>query len=394
MKKALLILIPLFAMIAVGLGQLGFQENSEPEVFAFGLPEDTTKKSDDIPSNNPKTTALDKKVDSTALHYFQRGLPVGLSIGILKNGKVSFYGYGETAKGNNIVPNPSTIFEIGSVTKTFTATILALAIGEGKIKLNDPVNKYLPDSIPKLEFEDQPVTILTLANHTSSFPRMPANFHSTIKNEKDPYASYTLHDLYSSLHDLTLTRKPGSKLEYSNFAVGLLGTILQKEYRKTYEQLLLVNLTRPLGMRDTRVNLRKKDSAHFATGYDQRGEYNGPWNLTSPFAGAGAIRSTARDMLKYGAAEMDQANPPASIKKAMALTKSITFENGGNRIGLGWFYQRWEGNDILFHNGGTGGFASFLAIDPQKKFAVVILSNCGIIVDNEGYQLISWLEKN
>jgi len=394
MKKALLILISLFAMIAVAHGTLGFQENSEPEVVAFGSPEDTTKKSDDIPSNNPKITALDKKVDSAALHYFQRRLPVGLSIGILKNGKASFYGYGETAKGNNIVPDPSTIFEIGSVTKTFTATILALAIGEGKIKLNDPINKYLPDSIPRLEFEDQPVTILTLANHTSSFPRMPANFHSTVKNEKDPYATYTLQNLYSSLHDLILIRKPGSKLEYSNFAVGLLGTILQKEYRKTYEQLLFVNLTRPLGMKDTRVNLRKKDSAHFATGYDQQGEYNGPWNLTPPFAGAGAIRSTARDMLKFAAAEMDQANPPASIKKAMALTKSITFENGGNRIGLGWFYQRWEGNDILFHNGGTGGFATFLAIDPQKKFAVVILSNCGIIVDNEGYQLISWLEKN
>ena len=99
-------------------------------------------------------------------------------------------------------------------------------------------------------------------------------------------------------------------------------------------------------------------------------------------------------MLKYAAAEMDQANPPATIKKAMELTKSITFEKGGDRIGLGWFYKRSEGNDILFHNGGTGGFATFMAVDPQKKFAVVILSNCSITADNEGYQLMSWLEKN
>jgi len=373
----------LFLLLVPALSGLAFQP------YADG----SQRKTGPIGRTNPLVTAQDKIVDSVAMGYMRRLPPVGLSIGILKGGKTSFYGYGETVKGNGKVPDAGTLFEIGSITKTFTATLLALAVGEGKMKLDDPVNRYLPDSIPPLQYEGKTATIRTLSNHTSGLPRMPENFQQTITNGKDPFGNYTTRDLYHWLHELKLSRAPGSKFEYSNAAVGLLGTILQKEYGKNYEELLFSFIAGPLKMNDTRVNIRKADSARFAAGYDEKGVYNGPWNLTAAFAGAGAIRSTAQDMLKYAAAEMGEPGVPGPLAKAMQLTQIQTYDGTGSRIGLGWIFIGRGDNEILFHNGGTGGFRSYLGIDVKRKIAVVVLSNCGLGVDEAGGMLMSWLEK-
>ena len=374
---------------------IGLDSLDKLEAFAFQpYKDESARKTGAILSNNPLSTAQDREVDSVALAYMRQLPAVGLSIGILRDGKTWFYGYGETAKGNGIIPDPGAIFEIGSITKTFTATILGIAVGEGKLKLDDPVNKYLPDSIPTLQYKDKIATIRTLSNHTSGIPRMPANFQQTVANNKDPYASYSTSDLYGFLHGLKLSREPGSEVEYSNAAVGLLGTILQKVYGKSYEDLLLSLIAKPLGMNDTRVNIRPVDSTHFASGYDDNGAYNGPWNLSPAFAGAGAIRSTARDMLKYAAAEMGMPGVPEPVEKAMQLTQAVTFHDAHTRIGLGWIFLHSGYNDILFHNGGTGGYRTYIGIDPKNKIAVILLSNCGLGVDDEGAKLIAWLENN
>lgn len=373
----------------VGLDSLG-----KLEAFAFRpYVDESARKTSAVGSNNPLATAQDKMVDSVAMGYMRRLPPVGLSVGILRDGKTFFYGYGETVKGNGKIPDAGTLFEIGSISKTFTATMLGMAVGEGKLKLDDPVNRYLPDSIPLLQYQGKAATIRTLSNHTSGIPRMPGNFQATVVNGKDPYANYTIGDLYRFLHELKLGREPGSEFEYSNTAVGLLGTILQRMYGKNYEQLLLTDVAEPLGMSDTRVNIRGVDSARFASGYDEKGEYNGPWNLSAAFAGAGAIRSTARDLLKYAAAEMGGPGVPGSLAKAMQLTQTLTYQDGQNRIGLGWIFVSSAGDDILFHNGGTGGYRSYLGINVKKKIAVVLLSNCGIGVDGEGARLMTWLGK-
>jgi len=376
--------------LIIGLDSLG-----KLEAFAFQpYKDENARKTGTILSNNPLSTAQDKQVDSVALAYMRQLSPVGLSIGILRDGKTWFYGYGETVKGNGTIPDPGTIFEIGSITKTFTATMLGLAVGEGKLNLDDPVNKYLPDSIPSLQYKGKIATIRTLSNHTSGIPRMPGNFQQTVVNNKDPYASYSIRDLYGFLYGLKLTREPGSQFEYSNAAVGLLGTILQKVYGKSYEGLLLSFIAKPLDMKDTRVNIRPADSARFASGYDDNGAYNGPWNLSAAFAGAGAIRSTAGDMLKYAAAEMGTPGVPGPLAKAMQLTQTVTFHDDHTRIGLGWIFLHSGSNDILFHNGATGGYRTYIGIDQHNKTAVVLLSNCGVSLDDEGAKLMAWLEKN
>jgi CubicO group peptidase (beta-lactamase class C family) len=348
-----------------------------------------TLKKSEVASSNRLVTPLDRQVDIAVRPYMRQQATTGLSIGILRAGKTYFYGYGETAKGNGTKPDEHTIFEIGSISKTFTATLLAIAVNNGKLKLEDPVNRYLPDSIPSLEFEGVPVTLKTLSNHSSGIPIMPTNFYSSDPN--NPFKDYAVLDLFSFYKYLHLTRKPGEKYEYSNVAVGTLGVILEKVFGKGYESLITDSICKPLGMSDTEQFIKKNDSVRFAKGYTESGSYISQWDLKA-LPGAGAIRSTAEDLLKY--ADGNMGNAPNSLMQAFKLTHMVTFNDGTNKVGLGWHYLKNGEEELLFHNGGTGGFRSYLALNPQKKFAVVILSNTAIGTEGVGNTIMTWLNSN
>jgi CubicO group peptidase (beta-lactamase class C family) len=344
------------------------------------------KKSGKVLFNNPLTTGLDKKVDSIMQLFMAQLNTVGASIAILKDGKTYYYGYGETAKGNNSIPDNRTIFEIGSISKTFTATLLADAVSKGKIKLNDPVNKYLPDSIPAINFGGVPVTIQSLINHSSGIPRMPNNFGT---GKADPYIDYDDSKMFSFYKNFAPTRKPGEKYEYSNLAVGTVGVILERINKDSYENMLLKTICKPLGMSDTKEYLRAQDSARFAKGYSD-GNFAAPWNFKA-FMGAGGIRSTTADLILYAQAQLGTASPV--LNSDIQLTHTVTFKTADATLGMAWHYIKPGKDEILFHNGGTGGYRSYLAINLQKKFAVIILSNTTIGVDAAGNELIKWLEQ-
>ena len=343
-------------------------------------------------SSNPLQTVLDKKIDAEIRRAFKLKKLVGISIGILNNGQSTFYGYGETTKGNGHLPDEHTIFEIGSITKTFTGTLLACAVTDEKLSLNDPVNKYFPDSIPSLEYQGTPVTLVTLSNHTSGLPRMPSNLRSS--DEAIAFTNYDNSDLYSFYKSFKLSRKPGEKLEYSNLAVGTLGVILERVYKTTYDSLVVKLICDPLNMSDTRLTIPAGDSLRFAQGYSFDGKAVSAWNLKA-FAGAGGIRSTAADMLKYAHANMGDA--PSTLNKAIQLTHTITSHVHGNGIGLGWAVYKTHHRDVFAHNGETGGFQSFLIIDPGTKIAVVVLSNKATddddAMDDIGVDIMKMLEK-
>jgi CubicO group peptidase (beta-lactamase class C family) len=345
------------------------------------------KKSVKPPFNNPLATGLDKAVDSVMQPFMAELNTVGASIAIFKDGKTYYYGYGETAKGNNTIPDSRTIFEIGSISKTFTATLLADAVNKGKIKLDDPVNKYLPDSIPTIAFDGVPVTIRSLINHSSGIPRMPGNF---VAGQTDPYIDYDDRKMFSFYKNFKPTRKPGDKYEYSNLAVGTVGVILERVNKDSYENILLKTISNPLGMRDTKEYLRGRDSARFAKGYND-GNFAAPWNFTA-FMGAGGIRSTVADMIIYAQAQLGAASP--ALNSDIQLTHTVTFKTADATLGMAWHYLKPGKDEILFHNGGTGGYKSYLAVNLQKKFAVVILSNTTISVDGVGNELMKRLEGN
>lgn len=345
----------------------------------------------DIPSNNPMKSAQDLAVDSIARAYLGQGGTEGMSIGILKDGQTYYYGYGYADKEKKNIPSANTIFELGSISKTFTATIAALAIGEGKIKLDDPVNKYLPDSIPSLQYNNRAVTIRDLLNHTSAFPRMPADFQDGRVDERG-IIIYPVDKFFSWLKNLKLTREPGQKSEYSNAGLALVSTVMQRLYNMSYEQLVQKFIGQPLGMADTKIDILKQDSVNYAKGYREDGSYHFPRNLPPIYQGAGGLRSTAADMLRYAKAEIDP--PNKKLRKAMLLTRDTTFSDKNFHIGMVWMMVKYGNLDAIFHNGATGGFRSYLAIAPEKNLAVIVLVNSTVEADKTGATLMRWLSRN
>lgn len=333
---------------------------------------EVTNKTSAVLTSNPLKTVLDQRVDGVVQPYIKKATTVGLSIGILRNDSLFTYGYGETAKSNNRLPDANTLFEIGSISKTVTATLLADAVQRGLVKLDDPVNNYLPDSIPKLQKDGIPVTLKTLANHTSGLPRLPTNLFSTATDMTNPYKHYDRKLLYTYLKTATLLRQPGKEYEYSNLAVGLLGNILEIVQKKPYEELVKERIAKPLGMAHTVVTLSEGDKKLFAQGHDAKGNPTSSWEFQA-LLGAGGIRSSVNDLVAYLKAELGKG--PKKLVESMKLSQQTTFINGKTALGLGWHSNTENARPWFWHQGGTGGFATCVAFNPSRQIAVILLAN-------------------
>ncbi|HLZ88418.1 MAG TPA: serine hydrolase domain-containing protein [Puia sp.] len=346
-------------------------------------------------SSNPLITQSDKDIDGVVRQYLKSQKTVGLEIGILKDNKTLYYGYGETERGNRQLPDEHTIFEIGSITKTFTATLLAKAIVDGKMKLDDPVSKYLPDSLPVLEYRGMPATLQTIANHTSGIPGNPSNikYPPEIKGvwSGDPFKDYDDNDLFSFYAHFKLKRKPGEKFEYSNLAFGTLGVMLERIYGKSFEQLVGEKISGPLGMVDTRQTVPPGDTPRVAHGYANNGQPAPAWHAKA-LAGCGALRSTASDLLRYAQAEIGQG--PLQLTAAIALTQQATYRQKKFGLGLAWVIIRLDRTMGVLHGGTTGGFGSLLILIPNKKAALVILANNPLGVDDLAGDILSVMKKD
>ncbi|WP_177225862.1 serine hydrolase domain-containing protein [Arsenicibacter rosenii] len=354
------------------------------ETFLFRPHQAEVQKAAVLPVSNPMRTALDKQVDSLARRYFAGQNGAGMSIGVVRNDSVFMYHYGETTKGSGQLPAANTIYEIGSVSKTFTATMLADAVRRGLVKLTDPVSNYLPASIPVLQKGGKPVTLLQLANHTSGLPRLPDNLFTANASETNPYKHYDRDALFSYLKSAKLNS--AGTYEYSNLGAGLLGTVLEIVNKQPYEQMLTAEIGKPLGLAQTKLNLTSEDIRQFAQGHDAEGHAVSSWEFQA-LAGAGGIRSTLSDMLLYVKAELAKGDTPLS--KDMQLTQQITFTNK-QIVGLGWHKTR---DGWFWHNGQTGGYSSFAGFEPTKKMAVVVLTNSAAELDPTSFALLRRLTK-
>ncbi|MBB5645028.1 serine hydrolase [Pedobacter cryoconitis] len=345
-----------------------------------------TKKITLVPSSNPLKSKLDKEINTLARSYIQNSNTVGLSIGILKDGKTYTYGYGSTQKKNGVLPDANTIFEIGSISKTFTAQLLAWYVSAGKISLTDPITKYLPDSVaanPEL----QQIKVVNLSNHTSGLVRLPENLMNKNSDAANPYKSYTKELLFSYLKSCKLASVPGEVYSYSNTGTGLLGVILERISGKTYEELVKEIITDPLKMNSTFQHLTPELAKRFAKVYNLEAKEVKAWDLDA-LVGAGGLRSTVNDMLIYADNNIESKNP--DLAKAFELTHQVTFSKDP-MVGLGWHIMKPTTDTYYWHNGGTGGSRSFIIININKKTAVVVLSNSQADTDNVGVGIIEKL---
>lgn len=313
-------------------------------------------------------------------HVNDKGL-VGCVVGIVKDGKSHVFAYGETKKGDGKRPSGATIYEIGSISKAFTGTLLADAVNAGLLKLDDPVQMHVPKSIQVPVKGDTPITLEHLATHTSGLPRLPNNMFP--KDFRNPYADYSVKDLYAYLGGYQGSKKPGD-YEYSNYGMGLLGHVLAKKQNTTYEQLVLDRIAKPLGMSDTRITLSDDQKEHLAPPYNASLEPDRNWDFPT-LAGAGGLRSTVDDMLKLVTAGLAADDQPTTRALQTAFEKRHTMKNG-LAIGLAWHITPHR--DMRWHNGMTGGYASWVSIIPKCKAGVVVLSNTASDrVDGLGEQL-------
>jgi CubicO group peptidase (beta-lactamase class C family) len=368
---------------------MSIDENSKLEYFRFipyTKPEGV--KPEPVATSNPMKTDMDKKVDSIARAYIQKENTVGLSIGVFKNGKISTYNYGETARGNNTLPTANTIYEISSITKTFTAAILAWYVNEGKIKLTDSITKYLPDSVaanPAL----QGITVVTLSNHTSGLASLPDNFYGHSTDTLNPYKDYTQQLMFAYLKSCKLNSVPGERYAYSNLGVALLGSILERVSGETYGQMVTDIITKPLQLSSTVLHVPVQMRPRFADVYNEDGKPTPPWNW-DVFEPTGALRSTVGNLLTYVKANMDTTGK-TELAKAFALTRQITFTKDV-KLGIGWHIIIVNGVEYYFHNGDSDGSSSFLAYNIDRNIALIILSNCGERVDATGAKMLKALE--
>jgi CubicO group peptidase (beta-lactamase class C family) len=358
------------------------------ELFLFKpYKEEAPDKLKPVGTSNLMRTQTDKKVDTVARTYIQKSNTVGLSIGVFRNGITHIYNYGETTAGNNTLPDANSIYEIGSISKTFTATLLAYYSNEGIVKLTDPISKYLPDSVAANK-ELQNVTLLMLSNHTSGLPRLPDNFEYHSSDPLDPYKDYSKQYLFEYLKTCKLNGKPGETYAYSNLAVGLLGTVLEQVSGKSFEQMVEDIICKPLGMNSTIQHLTPQLKPHFVSVYNEDGKSTSPWNF-SALAACGSLKSSLNDLLIYVKANM--AKSDTKLSKAFDLTHQITFSKDA-KLGLGWHIIVVNNVEYDFHNGGTYGCSTFMAFNSDKNIAVVVLSNAATSVDAMATELIKKLQ--
>ena len=310
---------------------------------------------------------------------------VGIVVGVVEPGGRRVVGYGRLATDDPGEPDGDTVFEIGSITKVFTAILLAELVAEGEFELETPVQRLLGPDVTVPTRNGAEITLLNLTTHSSGLPRLPTNMRPA--NAANPYADYTVAQLHEFLSSHKLVRDIGEAVEYSNLGAGLLGHALALSQETDYETLVSTRLLEPLGMSDTSITLSPSQQERLAIGHSVQLRPVANWDLPT-FAGAGALRSTVNDMLTFVEANLGLVESPLHAAMAATHVPRRDFAAPNMQIGLGWVTRRGHGRELHWHNGGTGGYRSFLGFDLESRTGVVVLSNSGDSVDDLGFHLL------
>ncbi len=314
---------------------------------------------------------------------------IGIVVGIIDANGRRIVAHGHPAKGDPRPVDGQTVFEIGSVTKVFTALLLADAVEEGTLRLDTPVSTLLPAGVTMPDDKQAAITLKDLATHMSGLPRLPSNLAPA--DMSNPYADYDAAKLHAFLASNKPLRRPGVEHEYSNLGAGLLGHVLALKAGLSYEELVASRIAAPLGMKDTAITLRPDWSGRQAKGHDAALEPVSDWDLNA-LQGAGALRSTADDLLIFLEAAMGR--KPSSLAPAFATllaTRQPLGNGDDDQQALGWVISGKGDEQFIWHNGGTGGYRSFVGYRPSTGVGVVALSNAStdIGVDDIGRHLLN-----
>ena len=315
---------------------------------------------------------------SRSAEKFVKSAPqaIGLSVGVLKDGKTYTYNYGTIEKGIRNPTSADTLYQIASITKTFTGTLLAQAVLEKKVKFDDDVRKYLNGDYPNLEYQGHFIQLGQLVNHNSglpfNLPDIPENrppFTAVVSPAtREMLSHYSRKDFLADLHKVELKTVPGEKFSYSNTAAVLLSIVLERIYAMSYEEIVKQKIANPLGMRDTTISVIESQSNRLAKGYDEDGVIvPRPYDM---LLGAGALKSTIADLLKYARWELAEEDSAVKVSHEPRFILTNNFS-----VGLNWQMLHSGPYRRIWQEGNLPGFVSMCMTFPELHMAVIFLAN-------------------
>ncbi|KMQ58407.1 hypothetical protein ACM46_22130 [Chryseobacterium angstadtii] len=319
-------------------------------------------------------------VDNAANKMIEKPLINAVSIGIVYNGQEFIGHYGELEKGKSNAPTDQTVYEIGSLSKTMTGTLVAKAVLEKKMNLEDPVQKYLSEDYPNLKFNGHPVRIKDLVTHTSGLPNMlPLDINEIFKdfaNEKMPESvnmalkNYKQKDFLRDLHAVKIDTIPGYKYSYSSAGIELLASALEKAYHKKFEVLLKDYLSGTIKMNHSELNLPKKEEENLAVGYHIENQTIAPRSPQLPWGSSANVKTTLPDMVKYIRYQLKN---NAEIQESH---RSLIKLKNGTNSGYAWRIFKDDKLGIFYrHHGGIYRSQCFIYIIPEHHLGVFIITN-------------------
>ncbi len=269
--------------------------------------------------------------------------------------------------------SPKHAFEIGSVSKTMTAALLADLILQKKANLDDPLADYLPSDMKVPMFEGKPILLKHIVTHTSGLPASPD--FSVVKDQTNPYADMTEATLFKTLNETELNRVPGSQFEYSNFATMIMSNVIAKRTKRDFETLMRERLFKPLGMTQSYIN-QKPSGVIAAVGHTPNQKTTSAWTFQTNSAGVGGVRATLDDMVKFVQAQLNLND--SSVSQALALSQAEVATDANQKFAMNWKLAPLDSHFVHVHEGGTGGFSSLVAFDTSTHRGVVLLSDTAL----------------
>lgn len=269
-----------------------------------------------------------------------------------------------------------TVFEIASITKLFTALLLADMVLRGEVALDDPAAKYLPPHVHVPDYEGRGMTLRHLVTYTSGLPGFPDNFPPL--DRAKPFPEYSIDQMYAALADTKLPYAPGEHYRYTNFGFGLLGHVLSRCAGVRYEDLVVSRICTPLGMDSTRVTLTPSMRARRAPGHNAQNETVESWRQPPAFEAASAFSSTVNDLLKFLGAAMGRQSSSlapafAALLQPRRSMKSVKYP--GMSIAAGWFVFADHDDELIWKNGDTLGYTSFIGYSAKSQQGLILLAN-------------------
>ncbi|NGX56597.1 MAG: D-alanyl-D-alanine-carboxypeptidase/endopeptidase AmpH [Candidatus Anoxychlamydiales bacterium] len=326
-----------------------------------------------------------EEIQSLIDKSIEEGHSQGMVIGIISKDKTIFYKNGKLGINNDKLMDENTIFETGSITKIFTSLLLAIMVRDGDVRMDDPVEKFMPPHVRTPSYLGQKITLANLATHTAGFPYLPDNFYPN--DLYNPFCKYSYEEFYTYLSNYELKYAPGSKYQYSNVCIGFLCHALTLSSQKNFEELLIEKITSKLDMNDTRVKFTDDMLQRYADAHirDKKVPH---WGI-STFEGNGALKSSAKDLARFIEANLGYYKSDLFDVLQTALIDRCPQDLPYLDVGLEWNIAYKYNPEIIYHGGIVGGQQVFVGFCPQREIGVVIVSNSSANISDIGKHVLN-----